>query len=445
MILDLTNDVKAIKTAILKSRYIAARLANGEMLKLYFAIGGYVSRNSRNGRWGTGVIDEISRLLQKELPGLRGFSAQNMRNMRLFYEEWNELAICQTVSSKLDQAVSDRIPAIMASEMVAKRQPLADNFQLSSSRKSDIPVDKADIEICQSLTGKLEPDDSHALHLSSSGNLNIPADKADIEFCQPAASKLGPDDSKAFMSVGFSHHMAIIRACKSLDERLFYIRNSASGFWSYRSLQQHLKANDFATQGRMINNFALTMPDDKQVSRAVQAFKSEYLLDFVNIVDAADDEETLDEPEWMMEMVLKIRHFIQTLGPDFCFMDVKKRFIVEGKEYFADLVFFHRVLKCMVAVELKRGIFKPSYLGQLEFYLACLDKYVKYEDENPSIGLLICHEMSRSVVELTIGRHNSPLGVATYRTAEDVPDAYKTLRPLLDGAQKLFDDKSSDR
>ena len=434
MISDLTKDVKAIKTAILRSRYVAARLANGEMLKLYFAIGGYVSSNSRNGRWGTGVIDEISRLLQKELPGLRGFSAQNMRNMRLFYEEWNELAICQTLSSKLKHAASDRMPA-----------SLSNDSHLPPSGKSDSPASKDDIDFCQSLTSKLKPDDSNALHLLSSGKSESPANKDDIEFCQPVDSKLEPDDSKAFMSIGFSHHMAIIRACKSLDERLFYIRKCASEFWSARILQQHLKANDFATQGQMVNNFALTMPDNKQVSRAVQAFKSEYLLDFVNIVDAADDEETLDEPEWMMEMVLKIRHFIQTLGPDFCFMDVKKRFIVDDKEYFADLVFFHRILKCMVAVELKRGIFKPAYLGQLEFYLACLDKYVKYDDENPSIGLLICHEMSRSIVELTIGRHNSPLGVATYRTAEDVPDAYKTLRPLLDGAQKLFDNKSSDR
>jgi len=94
----------------------------------------------------------------------------------------------------------------------------------------------------------------------------------------------------------------------------------------------------------------------------------------------------------------------------------------------------------VVAVELKRGKFKPAYLGQLDFYLACLDKYVKREDENPSIGLLLCHEMNRSVVELTIGRYNSPLGVATYRTAEDVPDEYKTLRPLLDGAKKLLND-----
>ncbi len=297
MISDLTKDVKAIKTAILRSRYVAARLANGEMLKLYFAIGGYVSSNSRNGRWGTGVIDEISRLLQKELPGLRGFPAQNMRNMRLFYEEWNELAICQTLSGKLKQAASDRMPASMANDS-----------HLPPSGKLDSPASKDDIDFCQSMTSKLKPNDYKALHLPSSSKLDNPASKDDIEFCQPVVSKLEPDDSKAFMSIGFSHHMAIIRACKSLDERLFYIRNVASGFWSYRSLQQHLKANDFATQGQMVNNFALTMPDNKQVSRAVQAFKSEYLLDFVNIVDAADDEETLDELELRKTSTVALLH-----------------------------------------------------------------------------------------------------------------------------------------
>ena len=159
---------------------------------------------------------------------MRVFSAQNMRNMRLFYEEWNELAICQTVSGKLEQAFSDRIPAIPASDL-----------DLPPSCKSEIPADKTDIEICQSLTSKLGPDDSNAMHLPSSGKLDLPADKADIKICQPVASKLGPDDSNAFMSIGFSHHMAIIRACKSLDERLFYIRNSASCFCLYHSLQQH--------------------------------------------------------------------------------------------------------------------------------------------------------------------------------------------------------------
>ncbi len=375
----LATAVKTIKTAILQSRYQAARLANAEMLKLYFAIGGYVSANSRAGTWGTGAIDAISERLSKELPGLRGFSPQNMRNMRQFFEEWTRNPNRQTVSG----------------------------------------------EICQTPSSKLA----------------APGKRLTIEIRPPVADELGPNDSAAFLAIGFSHHIAIIRACGSLEERLFYIRNAAFGFWSYRVLQQHLKANDYAAQGKAVNNFALTMPDDKQVSRAVQAFKDEYLLDFVNIVDANDDEETLDEPEWMMEMVSKIRHFIQALGPDFCFMDVKKRFVVENDELFADLVFFHRALKCMVAVELKRGKFKAAYLGQLELYLACLDKYVKREDENTSVGLLLCREMNKTMVGLTIRRHNSPMGVATYRTAEDVPEDYKTLRPLLDGAQRILEEE----
>lgn len=374
----LAGAVRTIKAAILQSRYQAARLANAELLKLYFAIGGYVSANSRAGTWGTRAIDAISEQLSKELPGLRGFSPQNMRNMRQFFEEWTSHPNRQTLSG----------------------------------------------EICQPVAGKL------------AAKRKTPT----LEIHQPVAGDLGPNDAAAFMSIGFTHHMAIISACRTVEERLFYIRKCAAGFWSKRILQQHLKANDYATQGKAVNNFALTMPDAKQVSRAVQAFKDEYLLDFVNIVDANDDEETLDEPEWMMEMVSKIRRFIQALGPDFCFMDVKKRFVVENDELFADLVFFHRALKCMVAVELKRGKFKAAYLGQLELYLACLDQYVKREDENPSIGLLLCREMNKTLVGLTIRRHNSPMGVATYRTAEDVPDDYKTLRPLLDGTRKILDE-----
>ena len=363
---ELVVAVKTIKAAILQSRYQAARLANAEMLKLYFAIGGYVSANVRSGRWGEGIIRDISERLSRELPGLRGFSPSNMKMMRQFFESWADNAI---------------------------GQPAAVQLHGNSHR---------------------------------------------IEIRQPVAVQLGKTDANAFMSIGFTHHMLILNRCATVEERLFYIRKCAAEFWSKRVLQQHLKADDYATQGKAVNNFA--MPDDKQVSRAVQAFKDEYLLDFVNIVDANDDEETLDEPEWMMEMVSKIRHFIQALGPDFCFMDVKKRFVVEDDELFADLVFFHRALKCMVAVELKRGKFKAAYLGQLELYLACLDKFVKREDENPSIGLLLCHEMNKTMVGLTIRRHNSPMGVATYRTAEDVPDDYRTLRPLLDGARQILDD-----
>ena len=261
---------------------------------------------------------------------------------------------------------------------------------------------------------------------------------------QLSTGDLTESDMAAFFSIGFTHHMEIIFKCRSQAERWYYIRKTAMEFWNVEDLKRRIRARDYAVNGKAINNFGLTIPSDRQVSRAVQAFKSEYLLDFVNIVDADDDEETMDEPEWMMEMVAKVRRFIQELGPDFCFMNVKKRFVVGESEFFSDLVFYHRTLKCMVAVELKKGAFKPAYLGQLDFYLACLDKYVKLEDENPSIGLILCHSMDRPVVELAVRRYSMPLGVATYRTSEDVPPAYKALKPLLDGSQKLLVEMTSE-
>ena len=372
---DIRIAVKTIKTAILRSRYMAARKANFEHLKLYFYVGAYVSANSRNGTWGTGAIAAISERLSQELPGLRGFSPSNIKNMRQFFEEWRDQSNRQLATGDLTKCLTD----------------------------GDLPV------IRQLSTGEMTE-----------------------------------SDMAAFFSIGFTHHMEIIFKCRSQAERWYYIRKTAMEFWNVEDLKRRIRARDYAVNGKAINNFGLTIPSDRQVSKAVQAFKSEYLLDFVNIVDADDDEETMDEPEWMMEMVAKVRKFIQELGPDFCFMNVKKRFVVGESEFFSDLVFYHRTLKCMVAVELKKGAFKPAYLGQLDFYLACLDKYVKLEDENPSIGLILCHSMDRPVVELAVRRYSMPLGVATYRTSEDVPPAYKALKPLLDGSQKLLVEMNSE-
>ena len=386
-IAEIGKHVKTLKTLILRSRYVAARQANSEMLKLYFVIGAYVSEHSRKGKWGTGVIEAISEQLSKELPGLRGFSARNIRYMRDFFEEWTPQSILQPVVAKLGSGQN------------ANCQPVAS-------------------EIWQPLAAKLE--------------------NGTLEIRQSATDELGQFDRGAFLSIGFTHHMIIISKCKTVEERLFYIRRCAAGFWSKDALKRHLAANEYATDGHAVNNFALTIPDDKQVGRAVQAFRSEYLLDFVNIVDLNETEEERDEPEWMLEMVMKVKDLINALGDDFCFMNVKKRFVVEDEEFYSDLVFYHRALKCMVAIELKKGKFKPAYLSQLSFYLSCLDKYVKRDDENPSIGLVLCHEMKRGIVELAVRDMARPIGVATYRTSADVPDEYKVLTPLLEGAKALL-------
>ncbi len=171
---------------------------------------------------------------------LRGFSARNMRNMRIFFEEWTRHPIWQTLSAKLGSVQNTNCQSVTD-------------------------------EIWQTLSAKLE--------------------NSTLEVRQPVPGELGTFNLGAFLSIGFAHHMLIIAKCKTLEERLFYIRRCATEFWSYRQLQQHIRANEFATDGNAVNNFALTIPDDSQVGRAVQAFRSEYLLDFVNIDDLNETEE----------------------------------------------------------------------------------------------------------------------------------------------------------
>jgi predicted nuclease of restriction endonuclease-like (RecB) superfamily len=353
--------IQAIKQAILKSRYNAAVLANREMLMLYFGVGEYISKNSRQGAWGTNAIEVISRQLQNELPGQRGFSATNIKNMRLFYEAW-----------------MDVIPN--------RQMPSAD-------------LDGAEFVL---------------------------ADKG-VVIRQTLSADLSPEDINAFMKVGFSNHREIIKL-KSLDERLFYIRKAASEFWSFEKLKYNLKSDLYAREGQIANNFALTIADANYRGKALRSFKDEYLLDFVNI----EDPDEADEREIADGIVRNIKKFIMTLGNDFSFIGQEYRVVVADTEYFIDLLFFNRQLQSLVAVELKRGEFKPEYAGKLNFYLSALDEYVKKPHENPSVGIVLCKSQKSKVVEFAFRDTSKPMGVATYRMAKELPKEYQGILPDAD-------------
>ena len=370
--------VQMIKTAILQSRYRAARAANAEQLKLYFNIGRYVSANTRTGKWGTGAIEEISSQLQAELPGLRGFSPSSIKYMRQFFEVWNE------------EFQADSNFAMKGSQLLADESLEADGDQ--SIRQ--LPI-----------------------------------------------GELTAADMNAFWGIGFTHHIQIFSSCRTQEERWYYIRRCAADFWSVEVLKSHLRADDFHHTGVLSNNFIQTIPDVKRAAKAVRAFKDEYLLDFINVEDA-EDESDVDERVLEHALVSEIRKFIQTLGSDFCFISNQHRLIVGEEEAFVDLLFYHRSLRSLVAIELKRGKFKPAYLGQLNYYLSALDAQERHPNENQSIGLLLCKEANQAVVELAIRDFNKPMGVAVYRTKSDIPQPYRTLIPLMDGVREIL---SADR
>jgi len=223
---------------------------------------------------------------------------------------------------------------------------------------------------------------------------------------------------------------------KSLDGRLFYIAQCAIEFWSVEALKSNLRGDLFSKKGSLPSNFLRTLPEPEQARRAIRAFKDEYMLDFINIEDENDPDERLIG----RRIVANIKQFILSFGGNkFCFIGHEHRIIVEGKEIFMDLLFFHRELRCLVAVELKRGDFNPAHLGQLHFYLSALDEYVRQEDEAPSIGILLCKEANRSIVEFAVRDYTKPMGVATYRTRNEMPEQLQKALPDVEAIKQVLD------
>ena len=205
-----------------------------------------------------------------------------------------------------------------------------------------------------------------------------------VEIRQPLAAEFNWTD---FLSIGFSHHIEIIAKTKTLEARLFYIHECAIRYWSKYTLRDYLKADLYHHQGALPNNFAQTLPDTKQAIKAICSFKDEYLLDFINVEELNEQEEDLDEK---------------------------------------------------IAVELKSGKFRSSYLGQLNTYLSALDSYVRKPHENPSIGIILCREMNQTFVEFAVRDYNKPMGVATYRASEEMPERLRKALPDIDELKKLL-------
>lgn len=358
---ELMDIVATIKTAIMRSRYYAAKSVNRHALTLYFLVGEYISNILASSNWGDGIIDQISKMLRQELPGLRGFSSANIRKMKSFYNTW-----------------------------------------------------KSDFEFCSLSTNNFS---EFIKHLNTN-NLSTP-------LLQPR--RLSDQEFEAFMSVGFTHHYEIASKGFSLQDRMFYIRKCASEFWSVKRLQLHIKEQLHKSVTIKSHSFNSTITDKDLRSRALRAFKDEYLLDLVNLEDYDPDD--IDERILEYEIVHNIKSFIMAFGQDFAFMGNQYRLEVDGEELFIDLLFYHRGLRCLVAVELKTGKFKGAYAGQLNTYLSALDDLIRRPDENPSIGLILCKEKSDKMVEYAFRNTTTPMGVATYTLTSKLPPKYTNALP----------------
>lgn len=216
-----------LKQNIVQSRYIAARLVNKEQLLLYFRTGKMLSEKIAAEKWGAKIIEQISENLQKQLPGLRGFSFRNLKNMRQFFEEYNNTAIGPSVTAQLSPAFG--------------QLPTA---QLRKPRRENIGQQPA--------------------HLNT------------------------PELQNHFFGISFTHHILLLNECKDPQERSFYIEQAATQFWSVNLLEHHINANLFSHQGNLPNNFNNTLPGELKPT-ALKVFQDDYLMDFISSNNTEDE------------------------------------------------------------------------------------------------------------------------------------------------------------
>lgn len=377
--------VQTIKTAILQSQARAAKGVNQEQLALYYGVGRYISENTRNQKWGSGALKSISERLRQELPGLRGFSETNLKNMRMFYEAWN---IIESNSS-------------VTTDELTEGQQSSDGDQEESRNKEAIVI--------------------RQLQLT-----NFP------EF--PLAE---------FLQISFTHHMAILTHAKDVNERLFYIRYCYDYKPAADDVPNIIKKQDlYHHQGNMPNNFLSTLPDYKQAYRAIRMFKDEYLLDYINVEELGMHDEEVDERVIESNIVHNVKNFIMTFGRGFTFIGNQVHFDKLGHDHWIDLLFYNRDLRRTVVFELKRGNFKVAYLAQLSSYLRILNDDDRREGEEAPIGIILCKKADKAYVEYIMQDFRQPMGVATYKTADEMePELLKVLPPKEE-LQRIYEESS---
>ena len=381
----LSRAVETIKTAILQGQYEALKNVNRVQLAVYYAIGKYLSENTRKGVWGTDALQQISDQLLREMPGLRGFSVTNLKKMRLFYEQWQMLDVNSCVTThELDQNKS----CVATHDLQTSEYQIDVFHSLGVSNVTDFPIED-------------------------------------------------------FFNVPFTHHVEIFKKVESLPARYYYIHRTAEEHLSVDKLITLIRHQAYENHDAITNNFVNTIPNSSMARKAVMMFKDSYALEFINSEQIGErDRSLVDERVVEQQIIQNIKEFILTFGQDFAFIGNQYHLEIYGEEFFPDLLFFNRELNAMVVFELKIDDFKPIYSSQLMTYMRILDDKVKKPYENPSIGIVLCKGANKDMVEYVIQDYPKPMGVATYKTAEDMP---ARLRKALPDENKLKELLSGDK
>jgi len=314
--------LKELKERIYKAQYDALKAVNKELINLYWDIGRSIVTKQEKLSWGKAVVETLAKDLQKEFPGMQGFSSANLWRMRNFYLTYNP-------NEKLAPMVRE---------------------------------------------------------------------------------------------ISWTKNVIIMERCKDDIRREFYLKITKRFGWTKDVLTNQLEAGAFERYMANQTSFDKTVLE-KYRHQAKLAVKDEYSFDFLELG------EEHSEKELELALLENVRKFLIEMGGYFAFVGNQYRLEIDGQEFFIDLLLYHRQLRCLIAIELKVGAFKPEYAGKMQFYLSALNDMAKLPDENPSIGIILCKDKSRTIVEYALKDTKKPIGISTYKLTERLPRELKKYLP----------------
>lgn len=233
--------------------------------------------------------------------------------------------------------------------------------------------------------------------------------------------------------IGWSHNLTILERCSDALEREFYIRMTRKFGWSKNVLIHQIENQSYEKTLLGQTNFDQALTPELR-AQAKLAVKDEYTFDFLELG------EEHSERELERALIGRIEEFLRAMGGLFAFVGSQFRLEVDDEEYFIDLLLYHRRLRCLIAIELKIGKFQPEHVGKMQFYLTALDRLVREEGENPSIGIILCKDKKRTTVEYALHDTRKPIGVATYRTVKKLPKGLEGQLPGPEEIARLLED-----
>ncbi|MDR0811821.1 MAG: PDDEXK nuclease domain-containing protein [Paludibacter sp.] len=373
------NEFQQIHGIISLHRSRALQTVNNENLLTAWEVGVYVSSRLKNSAWGSKTVMQLSEYLRSQDPTLRGYSRRTIYKMVALYETYSSAQFLELSEKlKLDSFYEPKNQIV---------PPMAAQFQDAEIVPSEMAQFKGK-ELAEVKIGQIVQATSAQLQM--------------VQFVPPMVAQM-PN----FLNItSLTNHFVVLDGCQILEERIFYVLYAYKEKLNKRELERCLK--NHTLYSLMGDKHNLSKGLKEIYPQALPMLKDKVFIDFLGLPQKHS------EKRLQNSILDNMKDFVLELGKDFLFYDKEFPLQVGNSTFKVDLLFFHRGLQCLVAIELKTGKFKPEYMGQLEFYLEALDRDVRRSNENPSIGILLCQEADRSVVEYAMSRSLSPTMIAEY-------------------------------